>query len=81
MLGWVFLASTSTKQGLMCLAQGHNAATPVRLKPAIPRSQDKCSTTEPLCSQNIIDLHRNTVYPNQSLSADEDPLGYQSINT
>ena len=27
--GW-----TSTKQGLMCLAQGHNSKTPVRLKPA-----------------------------------------------
>ena len=33
MLGQVFLGRTSTKQGLMCLAQGHNA--------------DKHSTTEP----------------------------------
>ena len=35
----VFLGSTSTKQGLMCLAQEHNAVTPVRLKPAAPRSE------------------------------------------
>ena len=33
----------------MCLAQGHNAVTPVRLKPASPPSQVKHSTTEPLC--------------------------------
>ena len=33
MLGWVFLGWTSTKQGLMCLAQGHNTLTPVRLNP------------------------------------------------
>ena len=29
--GGVFLGWTSTKLGLMCLAQGHNAVTPVRL--------------------------------------------------
>ena len=34
----------------MCLAQGHNAVTPVRLKPADPRSLVKHSTTEPLLS-------------------------------
>ena len=34
----------------MCLAQGHNAVTPVRLKPASPRSRVKHSTTEPLRS-------------------------------
>ena len=28
------------------LAQGHNAVTPVRLKPVAPRSQVKHSTTE-----------------------------------
>ena len=33
----------------MCLAQGHNAVTPVRLKPT-PWSRVKHSTTEPLCS-------------------------------
>ena len=32
----------------MCLAQGHNAVTPVRLKPAAPRSQVQHSTTEPM---------------------------------
>ena len=30
----------------MCLAQGHNAVTLVRLKPAAPRSRVKLSTTE-----------------------------------
>ena len=30
----------------MCLAQGHNAVTLVRLKPAAPRSRVKHSTTE-----------------------------------
>ena len=34
--------------GLMCLAKGHNAVTPLRLKPAAPQSQVKHSTTEPL---------------------------------
>ena len=47
---WVFLGWTSTKQGLMCLAQGHNTVTPVRLEPLTPRSQVKYSTTEPLRS-------------------------------
>ena len=41
---------TSTNQGFMCLTQGHNAVTPVRLKPATPWSQVKHSTTEPLPS-------------------------------
>ena len=31
----------------MCLAQGHNAVTPVRLEPAAPQPQVKHSTTEP----------------------------------
>ena len=34
----------------MCLAQGHNTVTPVRLGPAAPWSRVKHSTTEPLCS-------------------------------
>ena len=46
----VFLGWTSTKQGLMCLAQGHNAVTPVRLEPTALRSSVKNSTTEPLRS-------------------------------
>ena len=33
------------------LAQGHNIVTPVRLKPATPRSRVKHSTTEPLQQQ------------------------------
>ena len=34
----------------MCLAQGHNAVTPVRLEPAALQSRVKHSTTEPLRS-------------------------------
>ena len=34
----------------MCLAQGHNTVTRVRLEPAAPWSRVKHSTTEPLCS-------------------------------
>ena len=34
----------------MCLAQGHNAVTPVRLEPTALRSRVKHSTTEPLRS-------------------------------
>ena len=37
----------------MCLAQGHNAVTPVRLEPAALRSRVKHSTTEPLRSQYV----------------------------
>ena len=37
----------------MCLAQGHNAVTLVRLEPAAPRSRVKHSTNEPLRSQHI----------------------------
>ena len=48
--GRVFLGLTSTKLGLICLAQGHNAVMPVRLKPAALRSRVKHSTTEPLPS-------------------------------
>ena len=40
----VFLVGNSTKQGLMCLAQGHNA---VRLELPTRRSRAKYSTTEP----------------------------------
>ena len=45
---------TSTKLGLMCLAQVHNVITPVRLEPAAPRSPVKHSTTEPLRSSFFI---------------------------
>ena len=47
--GWAFLGWTSTKLGLMCLAHGHKAVTPMRLKPAAPRSWVKHSTIEPMC--------------------------------
>ena len=53
MQGRVFLGWNSTKLGLMCLAQGHNAVTPARLEPTTPRSRGKHSTTEPLCSLKI----------------------------
>ena len=41
----------------MCLAQGHNTVTQVRLEPAALRTRVKHSTTEPLCSLSI--LHAN----------------------
>ena len=37
----------------MCLAQGHNTETPVRLEPTATRSGVKHSTTEPLRSVQI----------------------------
>ena len=54
MSGQVFLGWISTKQGLMCLAQGHNVVMPLRLEPAIPWSRVKHSTTEPLRSQTSV---------------------------
>ena len=75
MLGQVFLRWTSTKQRLICLAQRHNAVTPVRL--ATPRSPVKHSTTVSHCaliaSDFIIDkdlLHerKNSVDPDQLAS-------------
>ena len=47
MSGWVFLGWASTKQGIKCLVQRHNAVPPVRLEGATPQSQVKHSTTEP----------------------------------
>ena len=45
MSGRVFLGLTNIKQGFMCLAQGHNAVTPLKLKPTTPvwdvKSQQK----------------------------------------
>ena len=48
MLGQVleFLGRTNTKQGLMSLAQGHNAVLQVRLEPATLESRVKLSITE-----------------------------------
>ena len=45
MSGPVFLGCTSTKQELMCLAQGHNTVAPVRLEPTTPQSRVKHSNT------------------------------------
>ena len=48
----------------MCLAQEHNAVMPVRLKPAIPWSGFKHSTTEPLRSQTfnvLVELNRSNL--------------------
>ena len=51
MAGQVFLGRTSTKQGLMSIAQGHYTLTSMRLESATPRSRVTNSTTEPLRSQ------------------------------
>ena len=37
----------------MCLAQAHNTVTPVKLESAVPCSQVKHSTTEPLRYLNV----------------------------
>ena len=55
--GWVFLGWTSTKLGLMCLAQGHNTEMQVRLEPVALPSRVKHSTTEPLRSAWKLELH------------------------
>ena len=52
----------TTKLGLICLAQRHNAVTPVRLEPAAPRSQVKHPTTEPLRSHERYG-RKFSVYP------------------
>ena len=63
----------------MCLVQGHNAATLVRLEPSVPRSWVKHSTTEPLhftCEALWVDFvrvnrapHSDNLRPNtQNLS-------------
>ena len=49
---------TGTKLGLMRLAQGHNAMTPVRLEAAATRYQVKHSTTEPLRSEDEVLVNR-----------------------
>ena len=41
---------------LMCLAQRHNAVTPVRLEPTTPWSRVKIFTTQPLLSQHFVYL-------------------------
>ena len=56
--GQVFLGWTSTNQGLMCLAQGHNAVTSVRLKPTALGSCHESSTL-PLshCAPWLVVIH------------------------
>ena len=49
---------TGTKLGLMRLAQGHNAMTPVRLEAAATRYLVKHSTTEPLRSEDEVLVNR-----------------------
>ena len=51
----------------MCLAQGHNAVKPLRLKPATAQSRGKHSTTDPLrsplkCNPLLIILRVPSVY-------------------
>ena len=46
----------------MCLAQAHNAVTPLRLKPTTLQSRVKHSTTEPLRSlQNRMDTSESSM--------------------
>ena len=45
----------------MCLVQGHNAVTPVRLKPTTPWSSVKESTTEPLHSFSLLETQMLTM--------------------
>ena len=47
----------------MCLAQGHNARTLVRLEPAAHLSRVKHSTTEPLRSQTVINAINTEIFP------------------
>ena len=46
MAGWVFLGLTSTMQGLICLAQGHNTVTLVKLELATTWTGVKRLSTE-----------------------------------
>ena len=48
------MGRTCTKLGLMCLAQGHNAVTPLRLELVSPWSGVKHSTTEPMGSYDFL---------------------------
>ena len=49
----------------MCLAQGHNAVTPVRLEPAAIRTRVKHFTTEPLRSQLKVQKHITPYHLNE----------------
>ena len=58
------------QQGLMCLAQGHNAVMLVRLEPVTLRSRVKYSTNEPLhslshtCNIDTISMEMSILYFN-----------------
>ena len=52
----------------MCLAQGHNTETLVRLEPAAPQSRVKHSTTEPLCSLKMLVRIANRGDPDRTAS-------------
>ena len=57
----------------MCLAQGQNTVTPVRLEPTAPRSRVKHSTTEPLCSLNCWSSARAGIHRIVRIANREDP--------
>ena len=67
---WVFLGWTSTKLGLMYLAQGHNAVTLVWLEPVALQTPVKQSTTElPYQLRPLLAKSDNTImsyYSNKS---------------
>ena len=63
----VMLERTSAKQGLICLAKGHNTVTPVRLDPPTILSQEhgcikyisKCHLLITIANKKMRDLHPN----------------------
>ena len=60
----------------MCLAQGHNTVTQVRLEPEALRSRDKHSTTEPPCEVCVWSLLGNAVLGSWLvLQSDEERAG------
>ena len=67
MLERVFLDSSSTKTGLMCLAQGHNTVTTVRFESAATMSVDLSRTEAGGQGHNdlevVIDISRPNMYP------------------
>ena len=81
MSGRVFLGWTSTKQGSMCLAQGHNAVRPVRLEPTVLWSRVKHSIIEPLRFLKWVRVS-TSLDPDQarhSVGPDLDPKGLQKL--
>ena len=76
----------------MCLAQGHNAVTLMRLQPVAPRSRAKHSTTEPMCSHiymayasnkgsdRMHNIHKHRLPTVTSTSTDSPQLHIQSMD-